>query len=89
MVNTEKEKHHEITTMDQKSIHSTVLPRSAGQFRSQQKSTNHSGCRALDPRIRTTWVVTMKKFSTAVWEFFEAWGEYRYQMARRRGWLYY
>jgi len=34
MVNTEKEKHYEITTMDQKSVCSTVLPRSAGQFRS-------------------------------------------------------
>ena len=31
----------------------------------------------------------MKKFTTAVWKFFEAWGEYRYQVARRRGFMTY
>lgn len=31
----------------------------------------------------------MKKILTAVWEFFEAWGEYRYQVARKRGYMIY
>jgi len=31
----------------------------------------------------------MKKFITAVWDFFVAWGEYRYQVARRRGFVPY
>jgi len=32
---------------------------------------------------------TMKKFLTAVWDFFEAWGEYRYQIHKRRGFMTY
>jgi hypothetical protein len=31
----------------------------------------------------------MKNFLKAVWEFFEAWGEYRYQLAKKRGYMMY
>jgi len=31
----------------------------------------------------------MKKFLTAVWDFFEAWGEYRYKMAKKHGYMMY
>jgi hypothetical protein len=31
----------------------------------------------------------MKKLLTAVRNFFEAWGEYRYQVAKRRGFITY
>jgi hypothetical protein len=31
----------------------------------------------------------MKNVITAVWDFFVAWGEYRYQIAKRRGLQYY
>jgi len=31
----------------------------------------------------------MKKFLIAVWNFFEAWGEYRYRVAKRRGFMTY
>lgn len=31
----------------------------------------------------------MKKFATAVWDFFVAWGEFRYQMSKRRGYMSY
>jgi len=31
----------------------------------------------------------MKKFMNAVWDFFVAWGEYRYQVAKRRGFQYH
>jgi hypothetical protein len=34
-------------------------------------------------------MAAMKKFLTATWEFFVAWGEYRYQVAKRRGFMYY
>jgi len=32
---------------------------------------------------------TMKKFLTAAWDFFEAWGEYRYKMAKKHGYMMY
>ena len=31
----------------------------------------------------------MKKILTATWDFFVAWGEYRYQLARKRGYMIY
>jgi len=31
----------------------------------------------------------MKKFLIAIWDFFEAWGEYRYQIHKRRGFVAY
>lgn len=31
----------------------------------------------------------MKKILTSLWGFFEAWGEYRYQLAKKRGFLIY
>lgn len=31
----------------------------------------------------------MKKFMTAVWDFFVAWGEYRYKVAKRNGYGIY
>jgi hypothetical protein len=31
----------------------------------------------------------MKKFIDSVWDFFVAWGEFRYQVAKRRGFMYY
>jgi hypothetical protein len=31
----------------------------------------------------------MKKFLTAVWDFFAEWGEYRYKMAKRNGYMMY
>jgi len=31
----------------------------------------------------------MKKVTQAIWDFFVAWGEYRYQVAKRRGFQYY
>jgi len=31
----------------------------------------------------------MKKFMNAVWDFFVEWGEYRYQVAKRRGFMNY
>jgi len=31
----------------------------------------------------------MKEFAKAVWDFFVAWGEYRYQIAKRRGYSGY
>jgi len=31
----------------------------------------------------------MKKFLKAAWDFFEAWGEYRYRVAKQRGFMYY
>jgi hypothetical protein len=29
------------------------------------------------------------KILTAIWEFFEAWGEHRYQLAKKRGYRYH
>ena len=31
----------------------------------------------------------MKQFLNAFWNFLEAWGEYRHQVAKRRGYMYY
>lgn len=31
----------------------------------------------------------MKKFMTAIWDFFVAWGEYRYKMAKRHHYMIY
>lgn len=31
----------------------------------------------------------MKKFFTAVWDFFVAWGEYRHKALKRRGYSVY
>lgn len=31
----------------------------------------------------------MKKFITAVWDFFVEWGEYRYKALQRRGYSHY
>ena len=31
----------------------------------------------------------MKKFAQAIWNFFEAWGEYRYKLAKRNGYMIY
>jgi hypothetical protein len=31
----------------------------------------------------------MKKFSKVVWDFFMAWGEYRYKLAKRNGYMMY
>jgi hypothetical protein len=30
----------------------------------------------------------MKKFFTAIWDFLEAWGEFKYQQAKRRDFRY-
>lgn len=91
MVNTEKEKHYEITKMDHKSIHSTVLPRPARRIYCKQTPNDHSrsGTLASCIRPKSERVFTMKKFLTAVWNFFEAWGEYRYQIHKRRGFVTY
>jgi hypothetical protein len=31
----------------------------------------------------------MKKFAKAFWAFFEAWGEYRYKLAKKNGYMIY
>jgi hypothetical protein len=78
--------------MDQESICWGVLPRQLRPLYRKQTSNITIRSRVLDSTVRQAQrrrMGTMKKFLTIIWDFFVEWGNYRYKMAKKHGYMMY